>query len=57
MNNKIIELHQRAHSDPQSITKKEWDIIFKDAFGAPEKDFSEDTKGPSDTKPKKKNWW
>lgn len=52
----LAELHQRARTDPKSLTKKEWDAIHKDAFNVPKKDFNDETKSP-ETKKKKGEWW
>ena len=35
----LPELHRRARTNPRSISKVEWNEIFKIAFSVPKKDF------------------
>ena len=58
----LAEIRKRAMYDPQSLTQKEWDAIYKAAFSVPGKEFFDDdaakvsSSGPQN-KQKKQGWW
>ena len=33
----VKELRKKATKNPQSLTRHEWDVIYKDAFSVPKK--------------------
>lgn len=54
----ITELRKRAMYDPQSLTKEEWDTVYKAATTVPKKEFYEDgPPKPTPAKQKRGGWW